>query len=131
MMSRTLYHKCNKCHLFIDENWNTGPGIAQWVHLHRGTPEDEALDERHEAEPSGLIATVGVWRKFGPPAMRLRFVGDEAVGVVTDPADVAVNIGGVLEWVSRNPNRTLPQSQIEALEEARDQANLLANDINY
>ena len=44
------------------------------MHLHRGDEADEALDEKHEARPSGMLATLDVWRRYGPPEMRVRFV---------------------------------------------------------
>lgn len=75
----TLYEKCAGCHLFIQENSEYGginynrDDIAEHVHLHRGTPEDEDLDGSHEARPSGQKATLAVWKQFGPQEMRQRF----------------------------------------------------------
>lgn len=80
--AETLYEKCKHCHLFIEDNSPgnnpadmaaNGGDIADWVHLNRGDEADEAIEETHNAEPSGLIATLNVWKKFGPPAMIARF----------------------------------------------------------
>lgn len=75
----TLYEKCLNCHLFIEYNSEHGginydrDDIAEYVHLHRGTPEDEAIDYTHEAKSSGMKATLATWRQFGPPEMVARF----------------------------------------------------------
>lgn len=68
-----LAEKCKHCHLFIEPNLDAGPGIAEYMHLHRGDEADEALDADHEPEPSGMIATLATWREYGPREMRARF----------------------------------------------------------
>lgn len=68
-----LYERCKHCHLFVERNEVDGQGIAAFVHLHRGDEADEALDDSHEAEPSGELATLSVWRRYGPALMRARF----------------------------------------------------------
>lgn len=69
-----LYQKCRDCHLFVEPNdVDVEDGIAPYVHLHRGDDADEAIEESHQAQPSGLLATLDVWKQFGPPAMRVRF----------------------------------------------------------
>lgn len=71
-----LYEKCADCHLFVEPNEALGEaqsGIALFIHLHRGDEADEALDESHEAKPSGMKATLATWRAYGPPKMRERF----------------------------------------------------------
>jgi len=71
---RGLYEKCSDCHLFVEPNYATPrEGVAPYVHLHRGDEADEALDESHEARPSGMFANLAAWRAYGPQAMRLRF----------------------------------------------------------
>jgi len=67
------YEKCATCHLFVVLNDVEGPNIAEYVHLHRGDTADEALDETHEATPSGQIHSLDYWRQHGPAAMRERF----------------------------------------------------------
>lgn len=69
-----LYEKCDHCHLFVEPNESSGDGIAEYVHLHRGNEVDTALDETHEAQPSGRFANLLTWRTYGPLAMRERFV---------------------------------------------------------
>ena len=71
-----LAEKCGveDCPLFVERNEPKGPGVADFVHLHRGDEADEALEEKHEAQPSGMLATLDVWRRYGPPEMRVRFV---------------------------------------------------------
>lgn len=69
--------KCKHCHLFIEGNASFEDStpelpIARYVHLSRGDDADEAL-ENHEAEPSGMIATLKTWRAYGPREMRARF----------------------------------------------------------
>ena len=68
------YEKCRECHLFIEENVDSGPDIAPFVHLTRGDAADDAIDETHEAKSSGEIHTLAYWRKNGPDKMRERFV---------------------------------------------------------
>lgn len=82
--SDEVYEKCAMCHLFVEPNDaafdDQGNRIAdpqplaEYLHLHRGTPEDEKIDNDHEARPSGLRASLSAWREFGPPEMRARFV---------------------------------------------------------
>jgi hypothetical protein len=71
-----MYVKCAHCHLFVEPNeaHDNDATLAQYVHLHRGTPADERLDESHEAEPSPFEANLATWRVFGPPEMRERFI---------------------------------------------------------
>lgn len=72
----TLYQKCKDCHLFIEENYvepGNPHGYAPYVHLHRGDEADEAIDESHEATPSGMKATLDTWKACGPVEMRQRF----------------------------------------------------------
>lgn len=85
----SLYEKCADCHLFVEPNESafdsdgnriTAPEIAGYVHLHRGDDADEALDESHEARPSGMKATLSTWRVYGPEAMRERFTREVARG---------------------------------------------------
>lgn len=66
-LEHVLYEQCNRCHLFIEHDDNG------YAHLHRGDVADEALDESHEAEPSGKIHTLAWWRINGPQAMKDRF----------------------------------------------------------
>jgi len=67
--------KCAHCHLFVEANddYVPGAGIAEYVHLHRGTPADEQLDNDHEAAASGDVRTLAEWKADGPVAMRMRF----------------------------------------------------------
>lgn len=77
-----MYEKCNHCHLFIERNDDEAiaDGCAEWVHNHRGDDADEAVENTHEAKSSGEIAAIDTWQKFGPIAMRYRFVDpDEPV----------------------------------------------------
>lgn len=101
-----IYEKCKNCHLFIGENPSYGDteGLARWVHLHRGDNPDETLDETHQAEPSGLIATIEVWKKFGPPAMRARFLPSTFDVVHHDAPDYigSLLVGGV-PWDDIDP----------------------------
>lgn len=74
----TYYEKCAHCHLFVMPNPSIADptnleGLAPHLHLHRDDEADEALDESHEAEPSGQKATLSTWEQFGPLAMRQRF----------------------------------------------------------
>lgn len=76
-----LYEKCADCHLFVEvnaaaEDFDPSENIQPFDHLHRGTPEDEALDSSHEPRPSGMKATLATWRAYGPEAMRARFTDD-------------------------------------------------------
>lgn len=77
-----LAEKCKHCHLFIEENASlTGMTpeaarefrVAEFLHLYRGDDADEKIEGTHDAEPSGMIATLSVWREFGPLEMRMRF----------------------------------------------------------
>lgn len=72
----SMYWKCQECHLFVDNNpdHETDPSVAAYLHLHRGTPDDEALDETHEPWPGGEPHTLWWWRENGPYAMRARFI---------------------------------------------------------
>ena len=79
-LSAAPIEKCAECHLFIEENsarldldGQPIPGIAEYVHLHRGDDADSAIDESHEAKPSGLMATLNTWKVLGPAEMRARF----------------------------------------------------------
>jgi hypothetical protein len=73
-MHQHLYQKCLRCHLFIEANDADEPGLAEFVHLHRGDEADEQIDASHEPEPSGMLATLETWKVYGPEAMRERFV---------------------------------------------------------
>lgn len=70
-----LYEKCRHCHLFVEPNpaFEDLPGLAEYIHLHRGDEVDERLDEDHEAAPSGRKANLLTWQTYGPLAMRERF----------------------------------------------------------
>ncbi|MEO6156504.1 MAG: hypothetical protein ABIQ39_02620 [Ilumatobacteraceae bacterium] len=67
-----LYEKCEHCHLFVEDD----EGVL--MHLHRGDEADEAIDATHEPTLSGLFGTLDTWKRYGPPAMRARFVSDDA-----------------------------------------------------
>lgn len=70
----TLYEKCQHCDLFIEANDDRGEDIAAYLHLvNDGNPGDVATDETHEPEPSAMLATLEVWRTYGPAGMRARF----------------------------------------------------------
>lgn len=70
----TLYEKCAQCDLFIDVNDTQGDNIAAYIHLMSDDrPGDTELDESHEPTPSGQLATLSVWRAYGPEGMRARF----------------------------------------------------------
>jgi hypothetical protein len=71
-----LYEKCRDCHLFVFPNAVEGDpeDVAKYVHGHRGDDVDEALNETHEAMPSGRKANLLAWKTYGPLAMRERFV---------------------------------------------------------
>jgi len=78
-----LYEKCALCHLFIEPNDSIEgrnpeyeATLALYLHNHRGDEADEALDESHEATPSGMKATLATWQAYGPPEMRARFTPD-------------------------------------------------------
>lgn len=69
------YEKCSQCHLLIERNdAPDGDGYAEYVHLHTDDDADRALDESHEARPSGESHSLLYWKTYGPPAMRARFV---------------------------------------------------------
>lgn len=77
MPDEPLYEKCADCHLFVEPN-DVEPiegmsDIAPYIHLHRGDEADEALDETHEAKPSGMKANIATWKAYGPQAMKERF----------------------------------------------------------
>ena len=78
-----LYEKCAGCHLFVADNPAYEPGLkfAELIHLHRGDDADEALDGTHEPQRSGMLATLDVWKAFGPPLMRIRFTDGPQRGV--------------------------------------------------
>jgi hypothetical protein len=106
-----LYEKCAHCHLFIEANYNPDdtPGLAEYVHLHRGDDADEQIDETHEAKPSGQVATLAAWKQYGPPEMRARFIDD---GEPFDPeADELLakyaTAKGIITWVRRAANGTI------------------------
>lgn len=73
-----LYEKCAHCHLFVEPNLaaedRASFPIAAYVHLARGDEIDEPIDESHDAEPSGEIATLKAWMRHGPAPMRDRFL---------------------------------------------------------
>lgn len=72
-----LYEKCLHCHFFIDNNdaWTNEMNVSKYVHLSRGDEADEAWTEGHDATPSGMVASLSVWKDFGPDLMRARFTG--------------------------------------------------------
>jgi hypothetical protein len=72
-----FYEKCADCHLFVEPN-DVEPvkgvdDIALYIHLHRGDEADEAIDETHEAKPSGMKANLATWKAYGPQKMKERF----------------------------------------------------------
>jgi hypothetical protein len=75
-MSKALYTKCQRCHLFVEANYppDVDAGAAPYVHLTRGDAHDEVIDGSHEAEPSEQTYSLDYWRTQGPMEMRLRFV---------------------------------------------------------
>lgn len=74
--TETYYEKCRDCHLFVDPNsaYEPGSDIAEFIHLARGNAADDAIEETHDAVPSGMRANIPTWQVFGPVAMRERFV---------------------------------------------------------
>ena len=75
MKRNPMYEKCSECHLFVEYNSEHEDDLmlAEYLHLHRGTADDEALDSTHEARSSGILHTVDYWMEHGPHAMRARF----------------------------------------------------------
>lgn len=67
------YEKCAHCHLFVEPNDAYEPGLAEYVHLSRGDADDDALDDSHEAAPSGEVHMLMAWAAHGPVEMRSRF----------------------------------------------------------
>jgi hypothetical protein len=69
------FEKCGGCHLFVEPNdvHEDMEGIAPYIHLHRGDRHDEALEETHEAVPSGEKHKLTYWAEHGPNAMKARF----------------------------------------------------------
>lgn len=69
------FEKCGGCHLFVEPNdvSEDMTGIAPYIHLHRGDRHDEALDETHQAIPSGEVRSLTHWKEQGPYAMKARF----------------------------------------------------------
>jgi hypothetical protein len=97
-----LYTKCADCHLFVDDNpaYTAGSGLAPLIHLHRGTPEDEEIDDSHEPRHGMVSASLDWWRVNGPAPMRARFVPrgltlaeaqelHESIGAAMDTGDVS------------------------------------------
>lgn len=83
-----LYEKCADCHLFVEPNDVEpieGMTFADYIHLHRGDDADNALDESHEAKPSGMLANLNTWKAYGPPEMKERFVKEYQVWVYKNP----------------------------------------------
>lgn len=74
--SSRLYEKCQHCPLFVEVNeaWHGQPGVARFAHSSRGDAADERIESTHDAEPSGLLATLPTWMVYGPSEMRERFV---------------------------------------------------------
>jgi len=70
-----VYEKCANCHLFVEENsaFDGGEIIAPFIHLARGDDDDEAIENDHDATPSGQKRTRAWWRKNGPLPLRARF----------------------------------------------------------
>ena len=71
-----IYEKCRDCHLFVEPNSAYTPGslLAPYIHLARDNAADEAIENTHEAVPSGMRANLATWKVYGPVAMRERFV---------------------------------------------------------
>lgn len=67
-----LYERCFSCHLFIADNHPEDERATTYIHVHRGSALDEALDATHEAQPSGMLATLTAWRAMGVSAVRAR-----------------------------------------------------------
>lgn len=100
----SLYEKCLHCHLFIwwEDDGTTvhedGTETAGcWIHSNRDDEPDVALDESHNPEPSGLIATLNTWQQFGPVAMKTRFLPAEFDSVHHETPDYigCLLLGGV------------------------------------
>jgi hypothetical protein len=92
-----LYEKCAHCHLFVapNDDWVDDNELARYVHHHRGDEADEAIEETHEPEASGLIANLAMWQAFGPATMRFRFVPQGLDPTTAPEPDV---IGEFLYW---------------------------------
>jgi len=69
-----LYTLCGQpgCPLFVEPNEVDQPGLAKYVHLHRGDEADESIDDSHEAVP-GETRDLNWWRQNGPENVRARF----------------------------------------------------------
>lgn len=93
-----IAEKCAHCHLFIEDQSGYADAllpeveIARYVHLTRGDEADEAIDATHDAEPSGLRATIAAWKLFGPLQMRERFVPDDFDPIHDVPPPDAVGV---------------------------------------
>ena len=68
-----LYEKCSFCHLFVELNEDSDPDIAGFIHLTRGDDADDLIESTHDAQPSGMRATLDTWKTYGPIEMRERF----------------------------------------------------------
>jgi hypothetical protein len=128
-----LYEKCAHCHLFIEANYDPDDttGLAEYIHLHRGDEADEQIDDTHAATPSGEVATLAAWKKYGPPEMRARFIDD---GQPFDPeADELLakyaTAKGIITWVRRAANGTILVDVDTAYDgEAADEALIVSVD---
>lgn len=74
-LSEHQYTKCNQCHLFVETNpaYEDDNTLAQYIHLSRGDDEDTAIEESHDAAPSGEKRTLAWWKANGPLPIRARF----------------------------------------------------------
>lgn len=70
--------KCGSCHLFVERqsDYDIEAGFAEYIHLHRGDEEDEALDETHEA-CVGETRMLSWWKVNGPSEMVARFTVEQ------------------------------------------------------
>lgn len=74
---------------------------AEYIHLHRGDDADEAIEATHEAKPSGMLATHETWLRFGPPAMRARYLPETFDRVHHDAPDfIGMLLLGGAPWDS-------------------------------
>jgi hypothetical protein len=76
-LSKYEYEKCAHCHLFVDlVDEADALETASYTHMARGDDDDNAIEESHDAEPSGEKHLLDWWYVHGPLAMRARFEVD-------------------------------------------------------
>lgn len=106
-LNQYAYEKCAHCHLFVElVDEADALETASYIHMARGDGDDNAIEDSHDAMPSGEAHTLAWWKENGPLAMRARFevdVYEQMLDIQEQGGLTAYPVTALVEYYTEHP----------------------------